>query len=55
MTVDKATDAVAGAAITSPLWYHWLEQVSTWAALVLPILGCIWLAVQIYSKWREEE
>lgn len=55
MTVDNTTDGVAVAAVTSPLWYHWLEQASTWAALWLPILGCLWLAVQIYFKWRKGE
>lgn len=55
MTVDKATDVVAAAAVTSPIWHSWMEQISQWAGLMLPILGCIWLAVQIYFKWRNRE
>lgn len=57
--VDRATDVVAGAAATSPLWYHWLEQASTWAANWLPILGCMWLMVQIvyflWGKWKDKK
>ena len=44
LSMNHSTDAVAVAAVSSPLW---LEHVSQGAALVLPILGCLWLAVQI--------
>ena len=44
LKMNHGTDAVAVAAVASPIW---LEHVSQGAALVLPILGCLWLAVQI--------
>ena len=51
---DRITDATAAGAITSPIWLQWLYDATTdfseWAALWLPILGVIWLAVQIWSK-----
>lgn len=42
----KSTSVIAGAAITSPIW---LDHLSTWATALLPILGCIWLIVQVSS------
>lgn len=33
--------------MTSPLWLHQLSDV---AAMILPILGAVWLGVQIYYK-----
>jgi hypothetical protein len=54
MNLDHITDhihnAAAGAAVTSPWWLPWLQQVSERAAIVLPILGCTWFAIQITSK-----
>lgn len=41
------TDVGAVAAITSPYWLPTLHTVSEVAALVVPILGVIWLAIQI--------
>ena len=51
--VDRATDAAAVAAITSPMWHHYLSDLSTLAGTAMPILGCIWLGVQIYYKTRK--
>lgn len=45
--VDRATDGVAVGGVTSPLWLPQLYEWSQIAALGLPILGCIWLLVQI--------
>lgn len=50
MTVDRATDVVAAGAVTSPIWFHWLELASSFAGMLLPILGAAWLVLQIYSK-----
>ena len=50
---DQITNGVAGAAILSPLWLEPLNAVSNIAAAMTPILGCIWLGVQITQKIRE--
>lgn len=47
---DKITDAVAAAAVVSPLWLTSLTTVSQVATVAAPILGCIWLSVQIFTK-----
>lgn len=51
--VDHTTAGVAASAVTSPIWLPWLYSVSEIAALVAPILGVIWLTVQIVAKLRE--
>ena len=48
--VEKATDWVALVAVLSwfnPRLFAWLNDVSSLAALLLPVLGCAWLFVQI--------
>jgi flagellar biogenesis protein FliO len=54
-TLDNATSAAAGAALTSPLWLPVLEDMSSLSALLLPILGAIWLIVQIIVKMIERK
>ncbi len=44
------TDTGAVAAIVSPWWLPALHDVSSIAALLLPIAGVVWLAVQIGVK-----
>lgn len=44
------TDTGAVAAVVSPVWLPALHTASDVAALVLPILGATWLAVQIILK-----
>lgn len=51
--VDQATAAVAATAVASPVWLPWLSTTSEVAAVIAPILGTIWLVVQIISKARE--
>lgn len=41
------TSAGALGAIASPLWLPTLQGVSDMAAMILPILGVLWLLVQI--------
>jgi hypothetical protein len=52
---DLVTDVVAVAAIASPWWIPTLEQAHDGAAWVLPLLGVLWLLLQIggwlYSRW----
>ena len=47
---DKVTAALATGAIVSPLWLAPLKQISDIAAILAPILGSVWLAVQIIVK-----
>ncbi len=47
---EMVTDTGAVAAIISPWWLPALHDVSQVAAFFLPILGVIWLAVQIGVK-----
>lgn len=49
---DQLTSWIAGLAVISWWWLPWLQDVSTIAALLLPILGGCWLLVQIVSKLR---
>ncbi len=44
--VDKATNYVAAGAVASPWWLPSLAEVSETAALLLPIAGLLWIAVQ---------
>lgn len=47
---DTFTSAAATLALFSPMWLPMLQDVSAFAALLLPILGGLWLIVQIWSK-----
>jgi hypothetical protein len=47
---DTTNKAITVSAITSPWWLPILHQVSDAAALVLPIIGLLWLLVQITLK-----
>lgn len=40
----------ATAALMSPFWLPSLQEVSAFAALILPILGAAWLILQIGLK-----
>lgn len=51
--VDSATAAIAATAVASPVWLPWLEAASSTAAMIAPILGTIWLVVQIVAKVNE--
>lgn len=49
-TSEKIGGVVAGAAITSPLWLQQIKPYSDVAAVFVPILGCIYLSLQIGFK-----
>lgn len=51
--MDNMKSAVASAAVTSPWWLTALHNWSQTAAEVVPILGAIYLAVQIVQKLFE--
>lgn len=51
--LERITDGIAILAVITginPTVYFWLSEISAIAALLMPILGCLWLAVQIYSR-----
>ena len=48
--MDNATNAVAATAVSSPLWLPILKTASEISAFIAPILGVIWLVVQIWAK-----
>lgn len=45
-----ATDAIALVAISTPWWLSELQEISGVFALLFPIAGTFWLAVQIAAK-----
>lgn len=47
---EAGTDISAFAALVSPIWLPALHTASEFAALILPILGASWLALQIGVK-----
>ena len=47
---DWTTTTVAIAGIASPAWLPILSEISSIAALLMPILGVGWLGVQIFSR-----
>lgn len=51
--VEHNTTVVATTAVMTPFWLPSLTQVSQVAATITPILGAIWLTVQIVSKTAE--
>lgn len=51
--METTNITIASTAVTSPAWLPWLQNVSEVAAMLAPILGAIWLIVQIYSKISE--
>lgn len=50
---DRVTDVVAAAAVTSPWWATSVAHLSEFAATVTPIIGVLWLLMQIFSKTVE--
>ena len=49
-TSEKAGAVVAAGMISSPLWIEQIKPYSDVAALLAPILGCIYLSLQIGFK-----
>jgi hypothetical protein len=49
-TSERIGGAVSAAAITYPLWEQQIKPYSDLAALIAPILGCIYLSLQIGFK-----
>ena len=51
------SNVVAASAVASPVWLPSLQTVSEAAALALPIVGVVWLVIQIgfflYGKFKK--
>lgn len=47
---DNVTAVIAASAVASPVWLPFLQDVSGVAVIIAPILGTIWLIVQIGGK-----
>lgn len=47
---DNLTNVIAALAVISWWWLPVLQDVSTIAALLLPIAGLAWLGIQSWSK-----
>ena len=47
MRTDSHTTVIATAAVVSPAWLPWFQEISDIAGVILPILGAVWLLVQI--------
>lgn len=50
---EKTSAAVSVAMISTPVWKIWLQNVSETAALIAPLLGCLFLGLQIILKVLE--
>jgi hypothetical protein len=51
--MERLTDLIASIGVLTwlaPGLYEWTASVSQFAALIMPILGAIWLGVQIWAK-----
>lgn len=51
---EMITDTASVAAIASPWWLPVLKTTSEISAIMLPILGAVWLITQIGWKWYRE-
>ena len=49
---EKTAVVVATGMISLPLWQQYLKILSDGAALLAPILGCIYMLLQIWSKMK---
>lgn len=49
-TSEKVGGTIAAAAVTSPLWLQQIKPYSDVAAIFVPILGCVYLSMQIGFK-----
>jgi hypothetical protein len=47
--MDQLTTVGASAAVTSPLW---LQSLNPYVQFLVAVLGCVWLGVQIYYKFK---
>jgi Na+/alanine symporter len=47
MTMEATNKGAAVAAIASPWWLPGLHTISEVAALVLPIMGVLWIVLQV--------
>lgn len=58
MVMDRITNTVAAGAVASPWWLPKLSEVSQVAGHLIPILGVIWLVVQLLHRaanWKKKD
>jgi hypothetical protein len=51
--MERITDVIAAMGVATwftPELYDWAASTSQFAALMMPIFGCVWLGVQIWSR-----
>jgi hypothetical protein len=51
--MERITDVIAAAGVATwftPELYEWAASTSQFAALMMPIFGCVWLGVQIWYR-----
>lgn len=48
----KITNGVAASGLVLPVWWPTLNEISAFAATLVPILSAIWLVVQIVRTLR---
>lgn len=48
---ERVTDGVAVGAISSPLWLN----VADFFSALLPIMGCLWIGIQIWYHFRKKD
>ena len=56
--IKYATDAVAVAAVSTwfqPSWLDALSDISIFSAKLVPILGCVWLLIQIGGYFLKKD
>ena len=48
--IERTTTAIAAGGISAPVWLPPLKEASEIAGMILPILGVVWLIVQIITR-----
>jgi hypothetical protein len=48
--MEQVTTITAGAAVATSWWHPVIENVSVEAATWLPVLGVMWLVIQIWGR-----
>lgn len=51
--LTESTTVVAVAATVSPFWLPWLSMASETSALILPILGVLWLIIRMWATIKD--
>lgn len=52
---ERITNGVAVGGVTLPLWFDYVQSISEVAAAVLPILGVVWITVQMIGYFKKDK